>query len=103
MRSAINGQPDILRERQAMPMFKRADAEINYEVQGSGFPILLYAPGGLRSQLAFWKASPADPSKPAIWMNPLVALSDRFTAVARAQPKPSHSTGAVRASDGCPP
>ena len=28
-----------------MPMFKRADAEIHYEVYGSGFPILLYAPG----------------------------------------------------------
>ena len=30
-----------------MPMLKRADAEIYYEVHGAGFPILLYAPGGL--------------------------------------------------------
>ena len=47
-----------------MPMFKRADAEIHYEVHGQGFPLLLYAPGGLRSQLAYWKASPADPPSP---------------------------------------
>jgi hypothetical protein len=60
-----------------MPMFKRADAEIHYEVHGQGFPLLLYAPGGLRSQLAYWKASPADPTQPAAWMNPMIALADR--------------------------
>ena len=37
-----------------MPMFKRADAEIHYAVHGSGFPILLYAPGGLKSQMDMW-------------------------------------------------
>ncbi|MBN9088354.1 MAG: hypothetical protein J0J01_15725 [Reyranella sp.] len=37
-----------------MPMFKRADAEIHYEVHGSGFPVLLYAPGGLKSQMEMW-------------------------------------------------
>ena len=34
-----------------MPMFKRADVDLHYEVHGSGFPILLYAPGGLKSQM----------------------------------------------------
>ena len=32
-----------------MPVFSRPDAEIYYEVHGSGFPLLLFAPGGLRS------------------------------------------------------
>ena len=34
-----------------MPMLKRADAEIHYEIHGAGFPILLYAPGGLKSEM----------------------------------------------------
>ena len=42
-----------------MPMFKRADADIHYEVYGSGFPILLYAPGGLKSQMEMWGGTSA--------------------------------------------
>lgn len=37
-----------------MPMLQRPDCEIYYEEFGSGFPILLFAPGGLRSNLAMW-------------------------------------------------
>ena len=31
--------------RHVMPVFMRPDAEIHYEVHGSGFPLLLFAPG----------------------------------------------------------
>jgi hypothetical protein len=31
-----------------MPTLQRPDGEIHYEVHGSGFPVLLFAPGGLR-------------------------------------------------------
>ena len=34
-----------------MPVFTRPDAEIHYEIYGSGYPLLLFAPGGLRSAL----------------------------------------------------
>ena len=37
-----------------MPVLKRPDAEIHYEVHGGGFPLLRYAPGGLRSSIGFW-------------------------------------------------
>ena len=47
-----------------MPVFTRPDAEIFYEVHGSGFPLLLFAPGGLRSQLDYWRQSPSNPSAP---------------------------------------
>ena len=53
-----------------MPVFKSPDAEISYEVHGSGFPLLLFAAGGLRSELAFWRASPSNP------MLVLVAFND---------------------------
>lgn len=37
-----------------MPQFEHGDVSIYYEVQGSGFPILLIAPGGMRSSIDAW-------------------------------------------------
>jgi pimeloyl-ACP methyl ester carboxylesterase len=36
-------------------------ARIHYEVHGSGFPLLLIAPGGVSSQVAFWERGPINP------------------------------------------
>jgi pimeloyl-ACP methyl ester carboxylesterase len=83
-----------------MPTFQHADAEIHYEVHGNGFPLLLYAPGGLRSQLDYWKASPADPAQPAPWMNPMSALADRFTVVGMDQRNAGKSRAGVAADHG---
>ena len=44
-----------------MPTLKVPDGEIHYEVHGSGYPLMIFAPGGLRSELAFWRHSPSDP------------------------------------------
>ncbi len=33
-----------------MPTLKIPDGEIYYEVHGSGFPLMIFAPGGLRSE-----------------------------------------------------
>jgi len=85
-----------------MPVFTRPDAEINYEVHGSGFPLLLFAPGGLRSQLEFWRHSPANPSAPAAWMNPMEALAARFTVVGMDQRNAGKSRGAVTSTHGWP-
>ena len=51
-----------------MALFTRPDAEIHYEVHGSGYPLLIFAPGGLRSQLAFWRHSPSNPDAAPPWM-----------------------------------
>jgi pimeloyl-ACP methyl ester carboxylesterase len=83
-----------------MPTLKRPDAEIYYEVHGTGFPLLLFAPGGLRSQLAHWRASPADPTQPAAWMDPMTALADRFTVVGMDQRNAGRSRGKVAADHG---
>jgi pimeloyl-ACP methyl ester carboxylesterase len=83
-----------------MPVFKRDDAEIYYEVHGKGFPLLLFAPGGLRSQLVNWRQSLADPTKPPAWMDPMTALADHFTVVGMDQRNAGASHGRVRASDG---
>ena len=51
-----------------MPVFTRPEAEIYYEVHGSGYPLLLFAPGGLRSELEFWRHSPNNPGGAPPWM-----------------------------------
>ncbi|WP_395714363.1 hypothetical protein [Reyranella sp.] len=38
-----------------MPLLKRPDAEIYYEVHRSGFPLPLCVPGGPRSQVGLWE------------------------------------------------
>ena len=43
-----------------MPTFQHGDATIYYEEQGSGFPILLIAPGGMRSSVSAWRHAPWD-------------------------------------------
>lgn len=34
-----------------MPVLKRDDAEIHYDVYGAGHTVLLFAPGGMRSRM----------------------------------------------------
>ncbi len=83
-----------------MPVFKRPDAEIYYEVHGSGYPLLIFAPGGLRSELAFWRHSPSNPDAAAPWMNPMVDLAGRFTVIGMDQRNAGSSRGRVTATDG---
>ena len=83
-----------------MPVLQREGAEIYYEVYGAGPPLLIFAPGGLRSQLAFWRASPSNPDAPAPWMNPMVALAPHFSVVAMDQRNAGRSRAKVRESDG---
>jgi pimeloyl-ACP methyl ester carboxylesterase len=83
-----------------MPVFTRPDAEIYYEVYGSGYPLLLFAAGGLRSQLAYWRHSPSNPDAAPPWMDPMVALADRFTVIGMDQRNAGQSRGRVTAADG---
>ncbi|MGO8919520.1 MAG: alpha/beta fold hydrolase [Stellaceae bacterium] len=83
-----------------MPVLKREDAELYYEVYGAGPPLLILAPGGLRSELAFWRHSPSNPDAPAPWMNPMEALAPHFTVVAMDQRNAGRSRATVTASDG---
>ncbi len=36
-----------------MPSFQRDDVQIYYEEHGTGFPVLLITPGGMRSAVSF--------------------------------------------------
>ena len=81
-----------------MPMLKRADAEIHYEVHGNGFPLLLYAPGGLRSNIEFW--GPGPDGVPRSWMDPRTALADRFTVISMDQRNAGKSVADVKPDHG---
>jgi pimeloyl-ACP methyl ester carboxylesterase len=83
-----------------MPVFTRPGAEIHYEVHGAGYPLLLFAAGGLRSQLAFWRHSPSNPAAAPPWMNPMAELSGRFTVIGMDQRNAGSSRGTVTAADG---
>jgi len=74
-----------------MPTFKRGDVSIYYEEFGAGYPILLFAPGGMRSSIEFWSRSPFDPTR---------ELASNFRVIAMDQRNAGKSTGPVSASDG---
>ena len=74
-----------------MAIFSRDDTVLHYESHGSGFPILLFAPGGMRSAMSFWEN--------AEW-NPVTTLSPHFRVIAMDQRNAGSSTAPVRAEDG---
>ena len=74
-----------------MATFRRGDAVLHYEVRGSGFPILLFAPGGMRSAISFWDN--------AEW-HPVTALSPPFRVIAMDQRNAGRSTAPVSGDDG---
>lgn len=74
-----------------MPSCERDDVSIHYLERGSGFPVLLFAPGGMRSSAGHWKNAP--------W-NPVSELSDRFRVIAMDQRNAGRSRAPVRDGDG---
>lgn len=74
-----------------MPSFERDHVRIHYEVHGSGFPVLLFAPGGMRSSIEFWARSTFDP---------IEVLRPHFRVIAMDQRNAGRSTAPVRAEDG---
>jgi pimeloyl-ACP methyl ester carboxylesterase len=74
-----------------MPSFEREGISIHYEERGEGFPLLLFAPGGMNSAVEFWKRSP--------W-NPIESLSAHFRVIAMDQRNAGRSRAPIRAGDG---
>ena len=82
-----------------MPFLDRPDGRIRYEVHGAGFPVLLFAPGGLRSRLEMWPSPPGGPARP--WVDWTRALPEAgFTAIAMDQRNAGESRTEIRADHG---
>ena len=76
-----------------MTSFRHGDAVIHYDDEGTadGFPVLLIAPGGMRSTNDRWNEMP--------W-NPRAALADRFRLIGMDQRNAGRSTAPVTADTG---
>ena len=71
-----------------MPEITRPDgATIHYEVFGSGYPLLLIAPGGVSSQVDFWRRST---------INPIERFADSFKVIAMDQRHAGRSLAPMR-------
>ena len=75
-----------------MPTFENGAVRIHYEESGpaDGFPILLIAPGGMKSAIPFWANAP--------W-NPIEGLPDDFRVIAMDQRNAGQSSAPVTAED----
>ncbi|HXG21776.1 MAG TPA: alpha/beta hydrolase [Methylomirabilota bacterium] len=73
-----------------MPLFTRGDVKLYYEEHGKGFPLLLIAPGGMRSSISFWDKAP--------W-NPIPQLSPHYRVIAMDQRNAGQSSAPIRATD----
>ena len=74
-----------------MPVFERNGTRIEWWEVGEGFPVLLFAPGGMRSAADIWGTSPFDPRE---------ALSGSFRVISMDQRNAGGSTAPVTAGDG---
>ena len=59
-----------------MPTLNRDGVTIHYEEHGEGYPLLLFAPGGMDSRAEWWERMP---------FNPVAELSSRFRVIAMDQ------------------
>ena len=76
-----------------MPTFVRGDTAIHYEVYGTGYPVVLMAPGGMRSSIPFWDLAP---------FHPVREMSGQFQIIAIDQRNAGRSRAPVSATDGWP-
>ncbi|HVA74609.1 MAG TPA: alpha/beta hydrolase [Acidimicrobiales bacterium] len=83
-----------------MPTFERPGASIRFDEYGSGFPLLLFAPGGMHSIAMLWRERPGASGERLPWIDPTTALADAFCVVSMDQRNAGGSAGDVSASDG---
>jgi pimeloyl-ACP methyl ester carboxylesterase len=74
-----------------MPYCSVGDANLYYEVHGSGYPVLLIAPGGMNSAIPLWSRAP--------W-NPVPLLSRHYQVILMDQRNAGRSFGSIRVGDG---
>ena len=67
-----------------MPLFERAGTSLYYEEFGTGYPLLLFAPGGMRSGVEFWHRSPFDPTREFAADFRVIAMDQRNAGRSRA-------------------
>jgi pimeloyl-ACP methyl ester carboxylesterase len=73
-----------------MPQFEYDSTSIYFEEHGSGFPLLLFAPGGMSSTVEMWANAT---------VNPLTLYADSFRLIAMDQRNSGRSVGPLDLAD----
>jgi pimeloyl-ACP methyl ester carboxylesterase len=73
-----------------LPHFEHGETTIYYEERGTGFPVLLIAPGAMNSAIGLWSGAT---------INPLEAYSGDFRLIAMDQRNAGRSTGPLEVGD----
>ena len=73
-----------------MPIFEHDDIKLYYEEHGTGFPVLLIAPGGMRSAVSFWEQ---------VTWNAIEQLAPHYRVIAMDQRNAGQSVAPIRATD----
>jgi pimeloyl-ACP methyl ester carboxylesterase len=73
-----------------VPYVERGETRIWYEEQGTGFPMLTLAPGGMLSSVEMWEHAA---------INPLTAFAGQFRMIAMDQRNAGRSTGPLEMGD----
>jgi len=73
-----------------MPQFEYDSTSIHFEERGSGFPLLLVAPGAMESAIEMWEGAT---------INPLALYADSFRLIAMDQRNAGRSFGPLEPSD----
>ncbi len=71
-------------ELSQMPLFNFNKVSIYYEESGSGYPLLLLAPGGIRSKITTWRFVPFDPRQEFASNFRVIAMDQRHCGGSRA-------------------
>ncbi|HEX8969414.1 MAG TPA: alpha/beta hydrolase [Chloroflexota bacterium] len=74
-----------------MPVFTRGNVAIHYEQYGSGYPVLLFAPGLMRSSISRWDR---------MELKPLDVLHSDYRVIAMDQRNAGQSTAPITPADG---
>lgn len=75
-----------------MPIFERSSGvSIYYEEHGQGFPLVLFAPGGMRSSIPFWDRAP---------FHPIREFASEFRVIAMDQRNAGRSFAPITENDG---
>jgi pimeloyl-ACP methyl ester carboxylesterase len=73
-----------------VPSFTHGETTIYYEAHGSGFPLLLLAPGAMNSAIELWSGAT---------INPLDVFTEDFRLIAMDQRNAGRSTGPLEVGD----
>jgi len=76
-----------------MPFLEYHGASIYYEEFGEGPPLLVFAPGGLSSNIAIWR-------RPSAWFDPTTALAGEFRVIGYDFRNAGQSRAPILPSDG---